>query len=100
MGDTPGVVRDFVRGAWERENYNRVIHLRAEEETPVRELYCATCRTETTFEAPPCEDVHDDCPELLCTGCGGAIVIAPVTVVRAWLRPRNGHIAPHQRRAA
>ncbi|GLI03098.1 hypothetical protein [Phytohabitans aurantiacus] len=66
----------------------------------MRELYCATCRAETIFEAPPCEDAHDDCPELLCTDCGGAIVFAPVTVVRAWLSPRNGHIAPHQRRAA
>lgn len=71
-----------------------------EEETPVREMYCATCQAETLFETPRCDDGHEDeCPELVCTGCGTAVVAGPVTV-RAWLRPRGAHIAPHQRRAA
>lgn len=66
----------------------------------MREMYCATCQAETLFETPRCDDGHEDeCPELVCTGCGTAVVAGPVTV-RAWLRPRGAHIAPHQRRAA
>jgi hypothetical protein len=66
-----------------------------------RELHCATCATVKLFEAPPCrdQDDHEDCPELVCTGCGGAILIAPIATVRVWLRPK-GAIAPQQRRAA
>ncbi|MEU1603422.1 hypothetical protein [Micromonospora matsumotoense] len=42
-----------------------------------RELYCDTCEGVQPFEAPPCPDGHGvDCPELLCTGCGGAVLIA------------------------
>jgi MinD superfamily P-loop ATPase len=65
------------------------------------ETHCETCQTEMLFEAPPCEDDHgDDCPELLCTGCGAAFLIAPIATVRAWLRPLGTSIAPQQRRAA
>jgi len=64
------------------------------------EMFCATCQAEVAFDAPPCPDGHDDdCPELLCTGCGAAIFLAPV-VFRAWLRPGGNSVAPHQRRAA
>ncbi|MEU7615979.1 hypothetical protein AB0M91_07405 [Micromonospora rifamycinica] len=42
-----------------------------------RELYCDTCEGVQPFEAPPCPDGHGvDCPELACTGCGAAVLIA------------------------
>jgi hypothetical protein len=42
-----------------------------------RELYCDTCEGVVLFEAPPCVDDHGaDCPELSCTGCGTAVLIA------------------------
>ncbi|MET8351405.1 MULTISPECIES: hypothetical protein [unclassified Micromonospora] len=42
-----------------------------------RELYCDVCEGVTPFEVPPCVDGHGtDCPELICTGCGAAVVIA------------------------
>ncbi|MEV0723226.1 hypothetical protein AB0I37_10685 [Micromonospora purpureochromogenes] len=42
-----------------------------------RELYCDTCEGVQPFEVPPCVDGHDrDCPELICTGCGAAVLIA------------------------
>jgi hypothetical protein len=69
-----------------------------------REMYCATCRREALFDAPPCPDGHDDdCPELVCTGCGTAVLVAPIVGI-AWLRPGGGpgraRVAPQQRRAA
>jgi len=66
-----------------------------------RELRCAVCDGDMLFEAPPCEDGHDDCPELVCTRCGVAEVVAPV-VVHFWLKPkaRPHWVAPQQRRAA
>ncbi|HYN95264.1 MAG TPA: hypothetical protein VES42_15560 [Pilimelia sp.] len=64
------------------------------------EMYCAICQAETVFQAPPGLGGHDDdCPELLCDGCGTAIVMAPI-VVWSWSRPRGTRIAPQQRRAA
>lgn len=64
-----------------------------------RQMHCKTCQGETLFQVPPCDDAHDDdCPELICTGCGAAVLIAPITM-RVWLRP-PGAIAPQQRRAA
>ena len=52
------------------------------------------------FEIPPCEDGHDDCPELVCTRCGAAEVVAPI-VVHLWLKPDGPRrVAPQQRRAA
>lgn len=42
-----------------------------------RELHCETCRGVRLFEVPPCVDDHGvDCPELLCTDCGHALLIA------------------------
>jgi len=36
------------------------------------EGWCAECG-DTTFEQPPCADGHgEDCPELVCAGCGMA----------------------------
>ncbi|MEU8425453.1 hypothetical protein AB0C15_31725 [Micromonospora sp. NPDC048835] len=43
------------------------------------EFHCDVCEGVTPFEAPPCVDGHGtDCPELICTGCGAAVVIATV----------------------
>ena len=67
-----------------------------------RELRCVICDGDMLFEVPPCEDGHDECPELVCTRCGLAEVVAPI-VVHLWLNPqgrRSGWIAPQQRRAA
>jgi len=45
-------------------------------------MYCAICLTDVTFEQPPCDDHGADCPELLCTACGAAVLYGPgVTVV-------------------
>ncbi len=42
-----------------------------------RDLHCDVCQGVRPFEAPPCVDGHDaDCPELVCTGCGAAVLIA------------------------
>jgi hypothetical protein len=61
-----------------------------------RELRCAICDRDMLFEVPPCADGHDDdCPELLCTRCGAAELLFPLS-----LRMRRGRVAPHQRRAA
>jgi heterodisulfide reductase subunit A-like polyferredoxin len=66
----------------------------------VRELHCATCQTEMPFEALPADDERgDEFPELVCTGCGTAVVVAPFTV-RAWQRPRGTATGAQQRRAA
>jgi hypothetical protein len=61
-----------------------------------RELYCDTCESVQLFEVPPCVDGHDaDCPELVCTGCGTAMLIAtfsfPATQVAS--RPPRRHAA-------
>ena len=64
-----------------------------------RDMHCATCDSEMIFEVPPCEDGHDDCPELVCTRCGAAEVLAPI-VLRVWHRPGGRRVAPQQRRAA
>lgn len=39
-------------------------------------LDCPECRGPREFETPPCADGHDDCPELGCTGCGAAVMVA------------------------
>ena len=62
-----------------------------------RELRCVICDGDMLFEVPPCEDGHDDCPELVCTRCGAAEVVAPI-VVHLWKTGKG--IAPHQRSAA
>jgi hypothetical protein len=65
-----------------------------------RELRCVICDGDMLFEVPPCADDHDDCPELVCTRCGMAEVVAPI-VVHIWPQT-NGRMPrlPHQRRAA
>ena len=60
-----------------------------------RELRCVICDRDMMFEVPPCTDGHDECPELLCTRCGAAEVLFPLS-----LRVRRFKIAPQQRRAA
>ena len=72
-----------------------------------RELRCVICDGDMMFEVPPCTDDHDDCPELVCTRCGAAEVVAPI-VVHLWLKPQGTHkpqgtprrVAPMQRGAA
>ncbi|MFI1988142.1 hypothetical protein [Actinoplanes sp. NPDC020271] len=66
-----------------------------------REQRCVICDGDMLFETPPCEDGHDDCPELVCTRCGAAEVIAPI-VVHLWMEPqdRPRRVAPQQRTAA
>jgi hypothetical protein len=45
--------------------------------------YCEGCGDVTTYEVPLCADGHEgDCPELVCTGCGAA-VLSGVGVVAA-----------------
>ncbi|MEV4534829.1 hypothetical protein AB0J82_13465 [Asanoa sp. NPDC049518] len=56
------------------------------------ELTCSVCGTELPAGHPA------DGPELMCEGCGAAVVVAPITV---WLRSsRKGGVAPVQRTAA
>ena len=62
-------------------------------------MRCTVCNGEMLFEVPPCPDGHEDCPELVCTGCGAAEVLVPVTL-RVWQRRPRGRVAPQQRRAA
>ena len=64
-----------------------------------RELRCIVCDAEMPFEVPPCKDGHDECPELLCTRCGAAEIVAPLEI-RVWLRPGGDRVVPLQRRAA
>jgi hypothetical protein len=66
-----------------------------------RELRCVICDGDMMFEVPPCVDGHDDCPELVCTRCGAAEVVAPI-VVHLWFPPQGQRraVAPQQRRAA
>jgi hypothetical protein len=65
------------------------------------ELRCVICDGDMMFEVPPPTDEQDDCPELICTRCGAAEVVAPI-VVHLWWQPRGAprRIAPQQRRAA
>ncbi len=65
-------------------------------------MRCAICRADMVFELPPDDGLDDglgDCPDLICTGCGTAVISAPLTG-RVWWRPRGAKIAPQQRRAA
>jgi hypothetical protein len=46
--------------------------------------WCSGCRAEQEFEVPPCEDGHgDDCLDLACVVCGGAVVLGVVAVAPA-----------------
>lgn len=65
-----------------------------------RELPCDVCEGVQPFEAPPCVDDHDaDCPELICTGCGAAVLIATFAFRATRLTARRRQAMP-QRRAA
>jgi hypothetical protein len=66
-----------------------------------RELRCVICDGDMLFEVPPCDEGHEECPELVCTRCGMAEVVAPIVV--HYYRPAPGmprRVAPQQRRAA
>ncbi|MGC5033221.1 hypothetical protein [Micromonospora sp. DT229] len=59
-----------------------------------RELHCDTCGDRQLFEAPPCLDGHGStCPELACTRCGSALLLAPLPPITRTLLPR---ITPRQ----
>ncbi|MDG4799529.1 hypothetical protein [Micromonospora sp. WMMD980] len=65
-----------------------------------RELHCDTCQGVVLFETPFCGDGHGaDCPELVCTGCGAAVLVATVTV-RPSTRSRRRAPRPARRHAA
>jgi hypothetical protein len=64
-----------------------------------RELRCVICDGDMLFEVPPCPDEHDECPELVCTRCGAAELLFPLTL-RVWQRPTGSVSVPQQRRAA
>ncbi|BCL13055.1 hypothetical protein [Micromonospora sagamiensis] len=66
-----------------------------------RELYCDSCQGVQLFEVPPCEDGHEaDCPELTCTGCGAAVLIATFRFGAARLADRRPASRNGYRRAA
>ncbi|MGY1785871.1 hypothetical protein [Geodermatophilus sp. SYSU D00698] len=48
---------------------------------------CRDCGEDRVFEQPPCADGHTDdaggCPEWICTGCGGALLVGGAGVVGA-----------------
>ncbi|MER7332024.1 MULTISPECIES: hypothetical protein [unclassified Micromonospora] len=65
-----------------------------------RELYCDTCEGVQPFEAPPCVDGHGaDCPELACTGCGEAVLVATFAFRAPRLAQRRRQPSPHRRAA-
>lgn len=41
-------------------------------------LDCPECRQPRGFEAPPCADEHDPCPEVVCLDCGTALLLGAV----------------------
>ncbi|MFI7427224.1 hypothetical protein ACIBPB_09580 [Micromonospora sp. NPDC049836] len=66
-----------------------------------RELHCDACQDVVPFEAPPCVDGHGaDCPELVCTGCGAAVLIATFAFRPPRLRRRPGGSRETHSRAA
>ncbi|GAA2528961.1 hypothetical protein [Pilimelia columellifera] len=61
------------------------------------ELFCAVCGIDATARTPDAVlDADIDNPELLCSGCGTAILVAPV-VVWAFNRTDTVWSAPQQR---
>ncbi|MET8837392.1 hypothetical protein ABZV78_26245 [Micromonospora sp. NPDC004540] len=66
-----------------------------------REFHCDTCEGVVLFEAPPCVDGHGaDCPELVCTGCGAAVLIATFAFRAPRLDRRRRTTRPPHRQAA
>lgn len=46
------------------------------------ELHCDTCARQRIFESPAGTDhPRETCPDRACTGCGAAIVVAPVILL-------------------
>ena len=46
------------------------------------ELHCDTCARQRIFERPACADhPRETCPDRASTGCGAAIVVAPVILL-------------------
>ncbi len=65
-------------------------------------MHCAICDSALIVDPAPLDGLtaaDDGAPELICTGCGSAIISTPLTG-RVWWRPRGARIAPQQRRAA
>ena len=51
------------------------------------ELHCDTCARQRIFEQPACTDhPRETCPDRACTGCGAAIVVAPVILLMIAVR--------------
>ncbi|RQX03163.1 hypothetical protein [Micromonospora inaquosa] len=64
-----------------------------------RELYCDVCEGVALFEPPPCVDGHGtDCPELICTACGAAVVVGVFAFPATRVAVRRGQ--PARRHAA
>ena len=60
------------------------------------ELHCDTCKRVRIFERPLCaEHPRSTCPDRACTGCGAAIVVAPVIL----LMDRRPRVLLHRRAA-
>ncbi|MGN9775555.1 hypothetical protein ACTMS0_07240 [Micromonospora sp. H33] len=65
-----------------------------------REMHCDVCEGVQPFEAPSCVDGHGtDCPELICTGCGAAVLIATFAFRAPRLATRRRPPAIHLRAA-
>lgn len=45
------------------------------------DMWCSGCDAESLFERVDCTDHGADCPELVCTGCGTGIELAPLVVI-------------------
>jgi hypothetical protein len=56
--------------------------------------WCSTCRAEVAFEQPECLDGHDgDCPELVCVGCGDAVLVGLASAGQAPRFHPTTHVA-------
>ncbi|MER7456483.1 hypothetical protein [Micromonospora sp. NPDC126480] len=65
-----------------------------------RDLHCDVCQGVQPFEAPACVDGHGaDCPELICTGCGAAVLIATFAFHAPRLAARRPRRPVHRRAA-
>ncbi|QGN47602.1 hypothetical protein ACN26Y_15840 [Micromonospora sp. WMMD558] len=65
-----------------------------------REMQCDACEGVQPFEVPPCVDGHgSDCPELICTGCGAAVLIATFAFPAPRLATRRRQPGVHRRAA-
>jgi hypothetical protein len=50
--------------------------------TTTLELHCDVCARLRVFSQPACvEDHGGDCPDWACTGCGAALMIAPLILL-------------------